>query len=113
MLEDEMKRNPANYDQWFDQFNNFLKEGLMMDSENKDALLKLMRYFSTFQEGSALVSLDDYVKKMKPGQQKIYFVSAASKEIALSNPFMEPFKSAGAEAPPVLFLTNNIDEICF
>lgn len=84
-----------------------------MDSENKDALLKLMRYTATFQEASSLVSLDDYVKKMKSGQQKIYFVSAATKELALANPFMEPFKSAGADAPPVLFLSNNIDEICF
>lgn len=48
MLEDEMKRDPARYDQWFDQFNQFLKEGLMMDQENKDALLKLMRYNTTF-----------------------------------------------------------------
>lgn len=68
MLEDEMKKNPSNYDEWFNQFNNFLKEGLMMDSENKDALLKLMRYTATFQESSSLVSLDDYVKKMKSGQ---------------------------------------------
>ena len=43
-----MKRDPARYDQWFDQFNQFLKEGLMMDQENKDALFKLMRYYSTF-----------------------------------------------------------------
>lgn len=48
MLEDEMKRDPARYDQWFDQFNQFLKEGLMMDQENKDGLFKLMRYNSTF-----------------------------------------------------------------
>ena len=84
-----------------------------MDTENKEALLKLMRYNGTFQEGVNLVSLDDYVKKMKPGQQKIYFISAATKENALANPFMEPFLNAGKEAPPVLILTNNIDEICF
>ena len=48
MLEDEVKRDPSRYDNWFDQFSNFLKEGLMMDSENKDQLLKLMRYNSTF-----------------------------------------------------------------
>ena len=44
MLEDELKRDPARYDQWFDQFNQFLKEGLMGDSENKESLMKLMRY---------------------------------------------------------------------
>lgn len=76
LLEDEMKKNPSSYDQWFDSFNQFLKEGLMMDSENKDQLLKLMRYHATFQQGKELVNLDDYVKKMKAGQNKIYFVSA-------------------------------------
>jgi molecular chaperone HtpG len=48
MLEDEMKRDAQKYDTWFDQFSSFLKEGLMMDSENKDQLLKLMRYHSNF-----------------------------------------------------------------
>ena len=36
MLEDEMKRDASKYDHWFEQFNQFLKEGLMMDQENKD-----------------------------------------------------------------------------
>jgi HSP90 family molecular chaperone len=39
----------------------------MMDSENKDQILKLIRYQATFQEGKDLVGLDDYVKKMKAG----------------------------------------------
>jgi TNF receptor-associated protein 1 len=60
-----------------------------------------------------MVGLDDYVKKMKASQQKIYYVCAATRDMAMSNPFMEPFKSAGADAPPVLILTNNVDEICF
>jgi len=110
MLEDELKRDPSRYDQWYEQFNQFLKEGLMMDQENKEPLLKLMRYHASFQEGG--VSLDDYVKKMKPGQNKIYFVTGPNKEQAISNPFMEPFKN-NAEAPPVLILVNNVDEICF
>jgi TNF receptor-associated protein 1 len=48
MLEDEMKRDAGKYDLWFTEFNQFLKEGLMMDSENKDQLLKLMRYHASF-----------------------------------------------------------------
>ena len=72
-----MRRDPAKYDLWFDQFSQFLKEGLMMDTENKDQLLKLMRYHSNFQENvQNMVGLDDYVKKMKAGQNKIYYVTA-------------------------------------
>ena len=59
------------------------------------------------------MGLDDYVKKMKAGQTKIYYVTAQTRDQALNNPFMEPFRAAGADAPPVLVLTNNIDEICF
>jgi HSP90 family molecular chaperone len=70
MLEDELRRDPMRYDQWYDQFNQFLKEGLMMDSENKESLLKLMRYTATFQDAASkeFISLEDYIKKMKPGQ---------------------------------------------
>lgn len=104
LLEDELKRDPARYDQWYTNFSQFLKEGLMVDAENKDQLLKLLRFNSTFEE-KQLVNLDDYVKKMKPGQQKIYYVSGTSKEAALASPFLEPFRAA-KEAPPVLVLTN-------
>jgi HSP90 family molecular chaperone len=70
MLEDEMKKSPETYDKWFEDFQHFLKEGLMTDNESKDGLLKLMRYNSTFIQGqsqNSMISLDDYIKKMKPG----------------------------------------------
>jgi HSP90 family molecular chaperone len=114
LLEDEQKRDMERYDSWYESFNQFLKEGLMMDAEHKEQLLKLMRYSATFSvPGSALVGLDDYVKKMKAGQQKIYYVAGQSKEGALGSPFMEPFKQAGENAPPLLILTNGVDEVLF
>ena len=47
----------------------------MSDQDNKDSLLRLMRYNSTFAADNETVSLDDYIKSMKEGQKKIYFVS--------------------------------------
>jgi TNF receptor-associated protein 1 len=47
-LEDEMKRDSDAYSKWFEDFNIFLKEGVMSDSENQEQLLRLMRYSSTF-----------------------------------------------------------------
>ena len=108
MLEDEMKRDTSKYDKWFTEFSHFLKEGLMMDSENQEQILKLMRYNANFNNET--VSLEDYVRKMKPGQNKIYFVSGPTKEAALSSPFMEIFKGTDV---PILVLTNQVDEICF
>ena len=57
-----------------------------------------------------MVDLDEYIAKMKAGQEKIYFIVNPSIEGALNSPFMEPFKGSDL---PVLILTNNIDEICF
>lgn len=109
MLEDESKRDAEKYNKWFSEFQNFLKEGLTVDSENSEPLFKLLRFNSTFS-GNSMTSLDDYIAKMKPNQEKIYFVVGQSLEQAMNSPFMEPFKGTDM---PVLILTNNIDEVCF
>ena len=56
------------------------------------------------------MSLDDYVKEMKEGQEKIYFVVNPHFDAALKSPYMEPFKDTDID---VLVLTNNVDEILF
>jgi len=56
------------------------------------------------------VSIDEYISKMKEGQDKIYFVVNPSYEGAIKSPYMEPFKGSDVD---VLILTNNIDEILF
>ena len=73
MLEDESKRDADKYNNWFSEFQNFIKEGLTVDSENAEPLFKLLRFNSTFSQ-STLISLDDYIAKMKPTQEKIYFI---------------------------------------
>ena len=73
MLEDESKRDPEKFNNWFQEFQNFIKEGLTVDQENSEPLFKLLRFNSTFS-GQNVISLDDYVAKMKPGQEKIYFI---------------------------------------
>ena len=110
MLEDELKRDPAKYDKWYGQFNAFLKEGSQTDPENKDQLFRLLRFSANFTERSTdLISLDDYVARMKEGQKKIYFASGASHDAALATPFYEAVKDL---ALPTLVLTNQLDEFC-
>ena len=73
LIEDESKKDPEKYSVWYNEFSNFLKEGIMTDHENRDQLLRLMRYYSTFDaqvekgKDQPYVSLDDYVKNMKQG----------------------------------------------
>lgn len=67
-----------------------------------------MRYYYSKAEG--YISIDDYVKQMKPGQQTIYYVSGSTRNTAMQNPFIEVLKE---NEVPVLILTNNVDEILF
>lgn len=103
-----MKLDEEKYNTWYKEFQNFIKEGISMDTENQQQLLRLTRYQSTFS--STPVSLDDYVKRMKKEQRKIYFLVATDIQAAKNSPFLEPFK--GKNQPPVLFLENHIDEMC-
>ena len=64
----------------------------MSDYENQEQLLRLMRYHNMLNGNLSSSSLDDYIKAMKVGQKKIYYISGADPERTMENPFMEPFK---------------------
>jgi len=110
MIDDEAKRDPVKYKKWYSDFSQFIKEGIAVDQENKEALFRLLRFSSRNQGSTELVSIDDYIKNMKEGQEKIYFIVNPSFDQALKSPYMEPFKSSDLD---VVVLTNNIDEILF
>lgn len=82
----------------------------MSDFENQEQLLRLMRYHTTLGGNLTSCSLDDYIKSMKEGQKKIYYISGSDPERVNSNPFMEPFKGSDV---PVLIVTNQLDEMVF
>mmetsp|Transcript_12567 Transcript_12567/g.21153 ORF Transcript_12567/g.21153 Transcript_12567/m.21153 type:complete len:367 (+) Transcript_12567:383-1483(+) len=109
-IEDEMKRDVADYENWYKNFQQFIKEGIMSDQENQEQLLRLVRYQISTSSLDKSVSLDDYVRAMKDGQKKIYFVSGASEDQINSNPFMEPFLDSDL---PVLIVGNQVDEMIF
>lgn len=92
-IDDESKRDPEKYKKWFADFGNFIKEGITVDSENKDALFRLLRFVTRNGGSSEFVSIDDYISKMKEGQEKVYFVVNPSFDQALRSPYMEPFKN--------------------
>jgi molecular chaperone HtpG len=58
-----------------------------------------------------IISIDDYISKMKEGQEKIYFVVNPTFDQALKSPYLEPFKDN--KTLDVIVLTNQIDEILF
>ena len=107
LLEQEMKRDLEGYKKWHKDFQMFLKEGLHSDKENSELILSLCRFNSTFGD---MVSLNDYLAKMKTGQKKIYFFLCSSNQAAKNSPYMEQFYTNDI---PVLYISVNIEEMIF
>ncbi|ALG70519.1 heat shock protein 90 [Azospirillum thiophilum] len=97
--------NVAEYNGFWENFGAVLKEGLYEDYEHRDDILKLLRFRTT--AGEELVSLEQYVGRMKEGQDAIYTISGDDLDTLLRSPQLEGFKAKGVE---VLLLTDPVDE---
>eukprot|EP00798_Chlamydomonas_sp_ICE-L_P025057 gene25057-10708_t len=95
------------YKTFWQAFGRNLKIGVIEDTENREKLSKLLRFFSSKSEDGNLVSLEDYTGRMKEGQKSIYYMAADSVDSAQAAPFVEKLVSKGYE---VLYLTEAIDE---
>ena len=103
-----MKDEPEKYASFWKEFGTALKEGIAQDHANQPAILPLLRFASTAREDDAAsVSLADYLTRMKPGQERIYYVIAESLAAARSSPAIERLQERGIE---VLLLADRIDE---
>jgi molecular chaperone HtpG len=104
-LAKKAKDAPEEYATFWDNFGAVLKEGLYEEAEHRDALLELARFRSTGVSG--LSSLDDYVARMKPGQEAIYTITGDNPELVAKSPQLEGFRARGVE---VLLLTDPVDD---
>jgi molecular chaperone HtpG len=93
------------YAKFWDNFGAVLKEGLYEDRDHRDTLLSLARFRSTVRDG--LVSLDEYVEAMKPGQEAIYTITGDNLDLVAKSPQLEGFRARGVE---VLLMTDPVDE---
>jgi len=108
MLQKMADNKPDEYQSFWKEFGQVLKEGPAEDHANKEAVAKLLRFSSTDTDSTEqTVSLTDYVSRMKEGQDKIYFVSAENFETAKNSPHLEVFRKKGIE---VIILSDRIDE---
>src|SRR5882672_2069022 len=102
------KEEPEKYATFWKEFGRVLKEGLSEDPANRERIAKLLRFASTHNEGAEQnQSLDDYLKRMPAGQDRIYYVVADSIAAARSSPHLEVFRRKGLE---VVLLGDRIDE---
>ena len=110
MLEDMAKKDPEQYQLFWDEFGEVLKEGAGEDFANRASLTKLLRFASTHESaesGKKVVALDQYLERKVEGQDTIYYICAEAYETASRSPHLEIFKERGVE---VLVLFDRIDE---
>jgi molecular chaperone HtpG len=108
MLESMATNEAEKYAEFWAQFGTVLKEAPAEDFANRERVAKLFRFASTHTDtADQTVSLTDYVSRMKPDQDKIYFVSAETFNACKNSPHLEIFRKKGIE---VLFLTDRVDE---
>ena len=108
MLEKLAKDEPEQYQSFWAEFGQVLKEGPAEDFANKERIAGLLRFASTHDNSAATtVSLEAYIERMKAGQDKIYYIVADSHEAAANSPHLELLRKKGIE---VLLLSERIDE---
>jgi molecular chaperone HtpG len=102
------KDEPEQYSKFWREFGRVLKEGLSEDPVNRERLLPLLRFASTASTGSEEgVSLADYVARMRPGQERIYYLIGESMEAVRASPHLELLRQKEVE---VLLLSDRVDE---
>ena len=108
MLERMGKNDKENYQIFWNEFGQVLKEGPAEDFANKEAIAKLLRFASTQNDDATQsVSFPEYLERAKEGQDKIYYLVADSYEAAANNPALEIFRKKGIE---VVLMYDRIDE---
>lgn len=107
-LKEMAEKEPDDYKTFWNEFGPVLKEGLHTDFENKEKLQELIRFQSSMSENSDdLVSLKQYVGRMREDQKDIYYITGESRDIVEKSPHLEIFKAKSIE---VLFMVDPIDE---
>jgi molecular chaperone HtpG len=102
----QIAENAEDYKKFYEQFSKNIKLGIHEDATNRTKLAELLRYYSS-KSGEEMISLKQYVEKMKEGQKYIYYITGESKQTVAASPFIEKLKNKGIE---VLYLTDPIDE---
>ncbi|XP_076459306.1 heat shock protein 83-like [Babylonia areolata] len=107
-LFDDIAEDKDNYKKFYEQFSKNLKLGIHEDSTNRKKLADLLRYHSS-QSADEMVTLKEYVSRMKDNQKDIYYITGESREAVQNSAFVERVKKRGFE---VLYMVDPIDEYC-
>jgi heat shock protein beta len=103
---DMLKKVPEeDYEKFWKEYSTNIKLGTIEDPANRTRLAKLLQFYSSHDD--KMTSLSDYVKRMKPKQERIFYMAGSSKEEVQKSPFVERLLRKGYE---VLYLVEAVDE---
>jgi len=106
-LAEEAKKDSDKYQDFWKTFGIFLKEGVTTDFQFQAELAKLLRFESSASEPGVMISLDDYVERMKEGQTEIYYINGPSRIAIENGPYVEMFQKREVE---ILYTLEPIDD---
>ncbi len=107
LLEDMAKNDKEKFAAFWKEFGRVIKEGIVEDFVNRDKIAELCRFASTFDDkAEQAVSFDDYLFRLKKGQDSIFYLIADNFIAAKNSPLLEVFRKKGIE---VLLLSDRVD----
>src|SRR5665648_72750 len=109
-LDGQATSDPEKYKEFWEKFNFFIKEGAANDFTHRNELVKLLQFESSSTVSGDLISLADYVGRMKEDQTSIYYVNGPTREGIESGPYLEVFRDKGYE---VIYTYAAIDDYIF
>ncbi len=106
-LEELREKERDKFETFWKEFGKVLKEGVFQDHTNAEAILKIA-WFDSTHSATEPTSLDDYIGRMKEGQEVIYYLTGRTRTAIEQSPHLEAFAARGIE---VLLLSDPVDEI--
>ena len=106
-IKDLQSERPEDYRTFWSQFGKVVKEGLLSDLDNRDALLGISSFGTTHSDEEP-TTFAEYVERMKDGQEQIFYATGETRQQILKSPHLEAFKAKGYE---VILLTDPVDEV--
>ncbi len=106
-LDEEATREPDQYLKFWSTFGLYLKEGVTSDYEYQKELGKLLRFESSKSEAGTPISLADYILRMGPEQEEIYYINGPNRAAIEAGPYVEMFTKKDIE---IIYTMEPIDD---